>query len=516
MLGAALNLGCGSESKGELGPLGPPEPQKSDAFIAFEHSGTLSMGLREEQTLSVFVSPAEHQEVNFVLLGDSLDATLDHAAVEVDKDGHASVVLRSPNQSTTFTVRTWIMRGPADELTVAAVGDGHAPVEIVPIYKGNRVITDWSASIVARATCADVSPLLPGALPDALEGHALAGEPLIIKEAPVGPSLAVTVRAGEFAWGCSDAHDLVVGETMKVKVNVIDKPIVVGETNLDVNFILKPDPIAYSALLKSSAELMADALLPKNLEAGSVLLNAMASRVPESMSAAFADARLNKDWDNLASTHLEQQAAPFNGNVTQWLLTNLAGEPSDFVATLRALSEVPGTATLSPVRFGSVPAHKAGMPLTHLASLDLDAGDVMHLGASMYWLPSRYMSAVITNNLLQDQPEGTTMADLLSQTASCDVLGQTLGGFATCDAACMAGLCHEALATRWEDTTEVSASSGNIGRINIAAAVTTTVDDKAVPVSFQGSWLGSITDGVQVAKISKAELTAQASTPPSP
>ena len=51
----------------------------------------------------------------------------------------------------------------------------------------------------------------------------------------------------------------------------------------------------------------------------------------------------------------------------------------------------------------------------------------------------------------------------------------------------------------------------------IAFYVTTSVDDKAVPIAFQGSWLGSISDGKQVAKISKAEISAQLPpTPPSP
>jgi hypothetical protein len=157
------------------------------------------------------------------------------------------------------------------------------------------------------------------------------------------------------------------------------------------------------------------------------------------------------------------------------------------------------------------------MPGMHLVDLTLDAGDVMHLGGGLYWLPSRYIGAVMTQKALQLMPDATTMADVLSALAACDVLGQTLGGFDTCDASCLAGLCHEALADRWEHALDASAYADGIGRINIAAAVTTTVDNTAVPTSFQGSWLGSISDGFQVAKISKAQLSAQAPViPPSP
>ena len=157
------------------------------------------------------------------------------------------------------------------------------------------------------------------------------------------------------------------------------------------------------------------------------------------------------------------------------------------------------------------------MPGMHLVDLTLDAGDVMHLGGGLYWLPSRYIGAVMTQKALQLMPESTTMADVLSTLAACDVLGQTLGGFDTCDATCLAGLCHEAIADRWANAVDASAYSGDVGLINIAAAVTTNVDNTAVPTSFHGSWLGSISNGYQVAKISKAELSAEApAIPPAP
>lgn len=502
-------LGCGSSSNEAAAGWEPPQPTQPEAVIAFEESGMLALGLREERTLSVVVDPPEHQEVNFVLLGSSLDATLDHATIVTDDEGRASVTLRAPNQSTTFLVRTWIMRGPADELHVATIGDGFAPVEIIPIYKGTRPVTEWTASIVPRTTCTAISPLLPAEVPGAIDGYALLDEPLVIPDAPVGPSLAVTVRAGKFAWGCSDAHDLVVGQTMKVKVNVIDKPIEIGGTNLDVTFVLKPDPVAYADLLHMTSAMMIDALFPKHVDAGTALLDAMALRVPEPMMTAFADARVAGGWDALTLNHLAVQPASFQDALGAWFAASLASEPSEFVATLRAIPEVRGSATLSPVSFGSVPAHNAGMPGTHLASLALDAGDVMHLGGSLYWLPSRYVGALIAKNALQAAPEGSTMADALSTLAACDVLGQTLVGFEACDATCIAGLCHEALAANWDNALEASATSGDVGLINIAAAVTTAVDDKAVPVSFQGSWLGSISNGMQVAKISKAEISAK-------
>ena len=106
------------------------------------------------------------------------------------------------------------------------------------------------------------------------------------------------------------------------------------------------------------------------------------------------------------------------------------------------------------------------------------------------------------------------MPDVLSSLAACDALGQTIGGFDTCDGACVAGLCHEALVSRWENALDASALSGSIGTVDITAVVTATVDYAAVPVSFQGVWIGSISDGNVEAKISSGEISAKLPLPP--
>ncbi len=508
-MAASPMLGCSSSEEPEITAWVPPDAPKQEASISFEQNGALALGLREEYELSVVVDPPRHQEVNFVLLGSPLDATLDHAAVVVDDEGRARVTLHAPNQSTTFRVRTWIMRGPADEISVAAVGDGFAPVEVIPIYKGIRLITDWKANVVARSTCTEISPLLPYELPESLEGQAPVGTPLFVQDAPVGPSLAVTVRAGEFAWGCTDAHDLVVGETMTVKVNVIDKPIAVGATNLDVKFQLQPDPKVYSSMLETTSQMMVEAFVPKERDPGGALMDAIAARIPESSQPVFNEARVTNDWDGLASSHLALQPLSVQEAMKAWLGAGMVDEPLEVTANLRALPSVPGAAVLAPLQFGSVQASDAGMPRTNVAKLMADAGDVLHLGGTLYWLPSRYVGGVMQRVALKEAPEGTMMSDVLGMLAACDVLGQTLGGFDACDATCVAGLCHEGLASRWNDALDASANAGRLGVINIGAVVTTSVDNRAVPTSFQGSWLGGISDGEQVAKISKAELSAQ-------
>jgi hypothetical protein len=155
--GACPLLGCSSSDVEQRATLAAPEDRGPKTSLTFESSAGLALALREERLLSVVIDPPQHQEVNFVLLGDPLDATLDQTVVVTDSEGRATVTLRGPNQATSFRVRSWIMRGPADELSVEAVGDGFAPVEIIPIYKGVRPITSWKASIVARATCADIA-----------------------------------------------------------------------------------------------------------------------------------------------------------------------------------------------------------------------------------------------------------------------------------------------------------------------------------------------------------------------
>jgi hypothetical protein len=510
-------FGCASQGDGESSPWTPPPVAPApETRLIFEQSGTLGLGLREERTLSVRAEPPAPYELSFALIGDSLDATLDKTTQVTDGEGRASIRLRAPNKSTTFRLLVWIHDGPSAEVPVAVSGEGFSELDIVPMYKGNRAITEWTAMVVARSTCKSVSPLLPEGGPLALSASALEGEPLVVTNAPVGPSLAVAVRAGHYAWGCTDASHLIAGERMTVKVNILDKPLDVAGTNLDVTLAFTPDQTPFLAMLGSATTTVLETFLPKGDAAGSALLDAMAARIPETDAPLFAEARVAGAWDTLAVDHLAAQPVSLHGALEGWLLAAFDNQPAELEGRLTAVPNVPTYATFSAIRLGNVPADEAGIPSSHLVKLTADPGDTVHLGGSLFWLPTRYIGGLCKTSALEGAPEGATMVDALSGVAGCAALGDALGSFGACDATCIAGLCEEALAERWDNALDGSALQGKIGIIDITAAGMATVDDVAVPATFQGSWLGSVTDGEIVAKIEKAEMTAEPPPPPDP
>ena len=76
-------------------------------------------------------------------------------------------------------------------------------------------MVEWTASVVVIASCADLAATLPEEPAGALTATAPAsGMPVIPENAPVGPNLAVVVRAGHFAWGCADTAAPTPGGTM--------------------------------------------------------------------------------------------------------------------------------------------------------------------------------------------------------------------------------------------------------------------------------------------------------------
>ncbi|MRG93546.1 hypothetical protein [Polyangium spumosum] len=506
--GPAL-LGC-AESDDEapaVTPWSPPVEEAPKTQLLFTNEGTLNLGMREQATITVRTEPPTSSEVWFVLLGDSLDATLDRVAAPMNAEGAATVQMRAPNKATSFTLRAWIKDGPAAELPVTVSGDGFATLEVVPTYKGKRDVTTWTVSVLPRSTCEAVAPLLPDDAPADIVMSAPASEPLFVEKAPVGPTLAVSVRAGRYAWGCATASGLIAGTTEKIKVNIIDKPIVVGKTDLDVSFVFTPAATPWGSMMTAAGKDLLQRFAPAGAEASTWLLDEMAARVSELDGALFADARAASGWDTITKDHLAAQPMTLRAAIEAFLAQGSSAPPGELTGRLTALTAVPGYGSFSPSRLGVVPADEAGMPGTHLVKIASEPGDNIATSAELFWLPTRYVGGVCKSVALEGAPEGTTMGDALATIAGCDALGQALGSFGACDATCLAGLCQEALTARWDAAQDGSAIQGKIGLVQIFAAAGAKVDDIAVPVSLQGSWVGSVTDGALVASIEKSPVT---------
>jgi hypothetical protein len=490
----ALVFGCGAELASE--PEGPPQDGISgpDASITFSHSGTLALSPGELTTLSIGTQPPDHYEVTFRLLGDSLGATLDQSVVVADDDGKATVTMRAPNQATTFRVQASVKDGTSAELPVSVSDEGFGTLRVVPIYGGKREITQWSAAAVAKRTCAEIAADLPNDPAGALTATAPGEGAPEIELAPVGPNLAVTLRAGYYAWGCADVTGLVANETLEVKVTVFDKPIDLTVTDLSVEFSWSAEAMPYEALMMDGANRFAEAAFPLAVPESQVLLDTMQAHIIDGDDmTAFVQAR-QLSADGVAATYFAALPVSLRDRMLAWGTTAVLSQPPVLIGRLQALPEQSGHALLTLETFGTASAAAAGIPTEHLVSGSGQPGDVVLLGGMIFWLPSKLAGSGAIAPANYDFPTATTVPEALDAALDCNALAQSLGPFGSCDATCAAELCRSALAWRHELGLGASAEGG-IGTISMAATGSATVSEEATPVSFDGTWVGILTAG---------------------
>jgi hypothetical protein len=510
----SIMMGCTVDASLSSANFGPTAPPTSDTALVFEQKDTLKLEPGEERTLWVQATPAAPYEINFVIDRPSWnDASLDRVTVKADKHGRAAVTLRAPSKAATFHLRAWIKDGPSAELPISVSSDGFASVQVIPQYMGQRDITTYTAIVVARTTCAAVAPKLPDEPVGAIAVTAKAEEPLIVPDVPVGPNLAVVVRAGHFAWGCADADDLVANTTQNVKVNVIDRPLDLSSTKLDLAFTLQPQAVPFQKILGHASQMLLDSFAPPSKDAGPLLLDEMMAAAPPDGQQAFQAARTAGGWDKLATAHIASLPATPRSAMEFWIQQGLAdGTPLLLRGQLDASGATPGYALFKPTSLGVVDAAAAGIPGVKLVNLTAQAGDEVDLSTgtgNLFWLPSRYVGGVCVHQALAGAEPGTTMKTALANAAGCDDLGAALGGFDGCDAGCMALLCADALEARWQGALDASAAAGIVGEMKIVAVGRAKVDDAAAPVSLEGSWTGMVSDGDVSASVEKSPFIGQ-------
>lgn len=495
ILAAAVpGLACSRDVDGEASPVGPGVAGP-DASLRFESTGTIELAPGEERAVGVTGSPPARYEVRFSLVGEARGAWLDQTTVVADAAGRAAVNVHAPSVASTFRLRATIKDGPSAEIGVSVSEKGFGTVRVVPVYGGGRQATEWTASVKAGTTCADIAATLPDEPEGALVATASAEDAAVeIESAPVGPSLAVAIRAGRAMWGCVDVPDLAAGEVREVEVEVKDGPIDLGATTLALSLAFTPNADV-GALLAATTARVVDAFLPEGGEAAA-LLDAMALAAPSDQAELFAEQRALGDWDGLAAAHLAGNGSALREVCGGWATAGLAALPAEITGQVEGIADVPGKAWLEVETLGGVAAEDAGVPPTaHQMSWTADPGDVLRLTGAVYWMPSRYVGAAAWAGAQEAQPGVASVAEALAQAAGCADLGAELQGYAECDPACLAALCEAGLAARWQLALDASAMAGLTGTVSIAASGPGTVDQDAVPVAWSAQWLGKISDG---------------------
>jgi hypothetical protein len=503
LLGAA---GC-SFSAGKMDlptdDMRPPAP--SAALIRFEQEGTLTLAPGEARAIRVVTSPPTSYSVRFALIGDALDGWIESAAVTADANGVAIMDLHAPGQPTTFHLRASIVlengeAGPSAETSVAVSAQGFGTVRVLPQYTGKRAVEKWTASVAARTTCADLAAILPGEPDGALVAKASFGEAPLVLNAPVGPNLAVAVRAGHYGWGCADTTDLKADGTLDVKVTIVDKPIELDATDLDLSLTYQPDAADYGALIGGASELLRNAFLPKGSEA-ELLLEAMGEATPSGQEALFEAARTTLGWNEVTTQHFDGLENSLRERCTSWINAGLPLQAPVIKAHLAGKAGAPGVAAVNVLSIGSVDADAAGVPAASPFSWTADADDTLILGGIVIWQPTRYLGAAALAGAKENQPAAQTMSDVLSQAADCPGLAAKLGSFGACDTSCVEALCAKALDDRWSRGLSASSDAGLLGHLTITASGPAEIDDTAKLRGFAGHWLGTVSDSIVSAKV---------------
>jgi hypothetical protein len=507
----AVGLAAGCSPSDEAAQVLPGDPPNGvNATVRFADQDTLKLAPRQIAEVTVLTDPPDAFEVSFLLVGETVDASLDHSTVRADASGRATVKLRAPNEATSFTLRAAIKDGGSAELGVAVSDLGFGSLEVEPVYMGNRATDTWQARVVSKSKCAALAASFPDDPPGSLIGSAPSGEKVGIDVAPVGPNLAVFVRGGHFMWGCSDEPDLEAGKTATVQVHIIDKPIVTTDVELDVDFAFVPEPTPWDAIVQGQRALMLAAFQGSHADMGALLDDTMQQL--SGNSAAYQTAS-NGLWAGQIQAHLDNNQIDLLSELASLSIAGMVSEPAELIGKVESIGQVNGQALYTLARIGSVGVERLGVPPEYVTELTVDAEDKAHLNGSLFWLPSRYIGAVIEDQAIA-QTQTTTVFEALAAIAQCDQIATTLGGYSGCNGACMEQLCSDALAARWQLALSASADSLQVGEIPFAAAGASQFDDEAYLTAFEGQWLGEVMSGSLVAKVQGA-VSAQPPTGPS-
>lgn len=496
----APGLACSVEHGIDPGPV-DPGISGPDAALRFEQEGTIELAPGEERAVSVIVSPPARYEVSFSILGDASGAFLDRTTTVADATGRASVVLHAPSLATTFRLRAIVKNGPSAEIGVSVSDKGFATIRALPTYDGQRLATDWTASVTAGTTCAEIAATLPDDPDGALVASAPVDEAAVeVESAPVGPNLAVAIRAGRAMWGCADVADLKAGEAHDVTIAVKDGPVDLAASELDLTLTFTPTPEVGAILAATTSRVLA-AFLPESAEAAT-LLDAMIEAAPPDLQAPLEAERAAAVWDEAVAQHLSGLPATPRDVCLGWAEAGLALTPAEITATLEGVPGVPGKAWMQITTLGGVTADDAGVPPTaHQMSWSAEPGDLLRLDGTVYWIPSRYVGAVAWQAALAEQPGAGSMGEALASATSCDALAAALVGVAGCDEACLTSLCAAALDARWSLGLDASALAGLPGSVALSASGPAVVDERALPISWSAAWLGAISDGETAATV---------------
>jgi hypothetical protein len=467
--------------------------------VRFEPASTLDLAPRQERQIIVVVSPARAHEVHFALLG-AHDAALDRSSLVTDVTGRGSVRLTAPSVPAEFSLQAQAGSVSA-RLAVSVAARAFTSVEVVPRYTGRRPVTEWVASVhTAPLRCASFT-----AIPRDAELYAriAADKTAMITNVPLEKALAVTMRTGQFAGGCVDVPPRSSGGSFRVEVPVVDRPLELERTSLDIAFGIGQHDPTFVAALAAGLSAVNSAFLGGNASDGSALLDAMELELKQSLRPVFRTARADLGWDGAPAVK-NGRPSRLTETITRWVT---AGQSALF--SQRAfeghLSSDPANWMAPPIlradRIAELDAESVTAEVSDTSWM-ADATDTLAFSGTLEWHQGELVTSLAEAPALAEAG-APDVASALASIVDCTALGsELLRGSVTsvttlasyCDAACLASACRSALATRWERARAVDQKAS----LTVYATGAATIGNQAQAVEMAGNWVGKLTLGSAV------------------
>jgi len=489
-LGCVLTcLGCAAETS--PGPeTGGSPPVLGAESIEFRPSETLLLGPGDRGELTLQVEPAGFHSVSFSLAASpsdtGFDGFLEAANVVTDASGLAQNVIQAPSSAAVFEVRASVGDTLVAVRTVSVSTEGFATLIATPAYDGVRDVDSWDAVATLGVSCADLEALWDEG---DLEAHG-SSRRATLSDVPVGPDLALVVRAGRYIGGCVTISGLAAGEERAVEVPVTDRPLQLTDSSFDLTLDIEERTEPFVQLLQQAATQGASDYAQAYEEDADVLLADCASAIEESEQREYFLAHTAAfGYLEVTRSHLSSPTV-----VRDVVLSRLiqAAASIDGPGVFELTAELDGTnSTLTLARAGGVPRALSGFSDVPSLSVVREPDDHLILSADLEFQATRWLGAIAFSGADADIDVPAALVAAADCAGLVTAWAQAGGVeiYPDCDDDCALAVCQAGLELGWERA-RTTAEGQTILRVGISADA--EIDDEAHPIALTGEWVGSI------------------------
>jgi hypothetical protein len=449
-----------------------------------------------------------------------------------DPNGAGTVKLTAPTSSpATFTVRAAVGTMTATATVSVQPSASYAKLTVAPRYAGVRKVSSWIAGAHVGKSCAEL-----GDAPGDGNVSAESMEQPQITPVPVSAPVAVSLRAAQFAFGCTDIGELKAGAVRFVDVEAFDRPL-----RLDASFLvnLQVDTVSpsWTEALQPAIDAASQAVVGSAIDDAGALLDQMQALAPlgDESTESFQTRRAYGNWDEsllyppVALRLTGMKASEVRSKVASWMQQAAAHMPSPSVLSGRLDPATdpsgPNRASFSPLGFAGVnEPEAAGFSArgpTEVSWL-ADPKDAVALGAMLPWWPTRLLGTLARGIALSEQPTAATVEAALALAVDCRKVATILvqagssGGlqgtesYPGCNLECTELLCQNGISKLWKAAVQASPQA----LLGIDASAPAVVDDQARATAFRGTWVGKVYLGSPSSEIAATVTGSASGSPP--